>query len=96
MHEAGQRAHLASAGIRELEITGGHVVSDGVAEHVRQGVGLGHVLGVLADHHRHLALVVEHPLGVRVDWDILVRAGQGVGRLGEHHRVGWNFELRTL
>jgi len=58
-----------------------HVVADGVAEHVVERAGLGHVGAGLADDGDELALVVEARvlLGEGVDWDRVRRAGEGCG-----------------
>ena len=52
-----------------LHVPGGDIVQDGVAEHIVFGLPGGHVLGVLAQHHGQLTLVVQllHKVGVGLD-----------------------------
>ena len=52
-----------------LHVPGGDVVQDGVAEHIVFGLPGGHILGILAQHHSQLTLVVQllHKVGVRLD-----------------------------
>ena len=52
-----------------LHIAGGNVVQDGVAEHRVPGLPGRHILGIFAQHHSQLALIVQllHKVGVGFD-----------------------------
>lgn len=73
--------------VPRLEVPGGDVVDDGVPKDVVEGVGLRHVLGVPAQDHRQLGLIVQAVHQVEVAGDGRPRAGAGGGPLGEVDRL---------
>ena len=70
-----------------LQVACGHVVDEGVAPHVVESVGFGHLGGALADDDADLALVVQRRGDVGVRVDRIAGGDDGGGGLGEHHRV---------
>ncbi len=69
-----------------LQVAGGDVVGDGVAEHVLVGPLLGDVAARLADHNRQLDLVVEQLGQALIQPHRGPRSVDGGGRLGEELR----------
>ena len=65
----------------------GDVVDDGVPKYVIERVFARHVLGVLADHHAELALVVHRAGRVQRERNF-GRDRRARRRLGENHRIG--------
>ena len=68
-----------------LNVAGGNVIDDRVAEHVVHGFRLAHVPGPAADDHRHLGFIVVLP-GVGVEPHLAPVGRQGVAELGEDLR----------
>ncbi len=76
-----------------LQVAGGDVVGDGVAEHVLVGAVLGDVAAGLADHHRQLDLIIEELCEARVEPHGRARGVDGGRGLGEDLRVLGQFGL---
>jgi len=83
----------AGYGGGQLEVAGGDVVGDGVAEDVLCVVGGGDVFAVAPDYYGEFAFVVELGLAGEGDGDGFEGGGEGVGGLGEDCGVGGDGEL---
>jgi hypothetical protein len=70
-----------------LQISGGHVVDQGVSPYVVERVGFGHLGGALADDHADLPFVVQRGSDVGVWVDGIAGGDDRGGGLGEHRRV---------
>ena len=84
--EGVERLALEPLPVALLEVARRHVVDDGVAEDVTEGLGAGNVAAARADHHRELDLVVQL-LGDGVVDDVVAGADHRGAGLGEVHGV---------